>query len=348
MNRRQWLRITVPGTLSCLTGCASSGVRSTGSDGSLKISSSTKSLLSSAGAEGYCVWQSGKVIESRNAGGELGALSLTKAIAALAVTRAVGEGWLSLDRTLTDIIPEWRNDSAKSRVTIRMLVNQSAGFAPSAGPLYRGKIQNKGRVAISLPLVDPPGTRFRYGPACWEILAEVLHRKLSARGRTLEKFIDEVTRRMGMRSKDWREDENGRYYLSTGAEYNIRELGKLGHTLGRLVRGTNDAELNAAIFRDLASPRIANPMFGAGLWWNRNAGKGGATAIDPERHLDGVHDPSFWNRACLSSGAARGWIAAIGSGGKRVYVLPEKDIVIVRLGRALGWNDRALLDGLTL
>lgn len=345
MNRRQWLRLTVTGSLSGVTGCASMG-GGAGGGGTFQISTTTKRRLSSAGAAGYGVWQGGRMIESLNPGAELGALSLTKSIAALAVTCAVADGRLSLDGSLTDIIPEWRNDSAKSLVTIRMLVNQSAGFAPSAGPLYRGKIQDKGKVAVSLPLVDAPGTRFRYGPACWEILAEVLHRKLSADGSTLEKFIDRVTGRIGLRSRDWRKDGKGRYYLSTGAEYGVRELGKLGRTLGRLARGGNDAGLDGGIFRDLASPRGANPMFGAGIWWNRNAPKAGAAAIEPERMLDGVHDPAFWNRACLSARAAAGWLAVIGSGGKRVYVLPEKDIVIARLGRAYGWNDGALLDGL--
>ena len=347
MNRRQWLGLTITGALSGLTGCASLG-SGTGGGSALQLSAATKRRLSSAGASGYGVWQGGRTVESMNPGAGLGALSLTKSIAALAVTRAVAEGWLSLDGSLTDVIPEWRNDAAKSRVSVRMLVNQSAGFAPSPGPLYRGKIQDKGRVAVALPLMDAPGTRFRYGPACWEILAEILHRKLAADGSTLEKFIDRVSGRIGLRSRDWRKDGKGRYYLSTGAEYSVRELGKLGRTLGRLARGTGDAGLDAGIFRDLASPRGANPMFGAGIWWNRNASKAGAAAIEPERLLDGVHDPAFWSRACLSTRAASGWLAAIGSGGKRIYVLPEKDIVIVRLGRAYGWNDSAVLEGLTV
>ncbi len=344
MNRRDWLRLTVTGTLSGMTGCASME-GGTGGSGALQISAAAKRRLSSSGAAGYGVWQRGGSVESWNPGATLGSLSLTKSIAALAVTRAVAEGWLSLDGSLTDIIPEWRNDAAKSRVTVRMLVNQSAGFAPSVGPLYRGKIRDKGHVAVSLPLVDAPGTRFRYGPACWEILAEVLHRKLSANGGTLEKFIDRVTGRIGLRSRDWRRDGKDRYYLSTGAEYSVRELGKLGRTLGHLAKGENDAGLDSGIFRDLASPRGANPMFGAGIWWNRNAAKGGAIPIEPERMLDGVHDPGLWSRACLSPRVDPGWLTVVGSGGKRVYVLPEKDIVIARLGRASGWNDGAFLEG---
>ena len=343
MNRREWLRLAGTSTFAGLSGCAPS---SPGGGGPVVISPGTKQRLGSAGAAGYGVWQNGRTLESDNLGKQLGSLSLTKSIAALAVVRAAGEGWLSTDSPLTDILPEWRSDAAKARITLRMLVNQSAGFAPSPGPLYRGKIHDKGRVAISLPLLDPPGSRFRYGPACWEILGEILHRKLTAQGSTLEKFIDSVAGRIGMRSPDWRKDGLDRYYLSTGAEFSVRELGKLGRTIGRLMRGDNNAGLDAAIFRDLSSPRAANPMFSAGIWWNRNARRGGAVTVEPERVLDGVRDPGFWSRACLSATEDPEWLALVGSGGKRVYVLPEKDLVIARLGRTYGWNDGAFLDSL--
>ena len=41
-------------------------------------------------------------------------------LAALAVVRAMGEGWLELDRPLAGIIPEWKADEGKRRVTVRM------------------------------------------------------------------------------------------------------------------------------------------------------------------------------------------------------------------------------------
>lgn len=351
MDRREWLRFMAGClTVTGLSGCGAIGNISGRNNQSttLKISASTKKQLLSANAAGYGIWQHNQIIDSVNLGREIGSLSLTKSIAALAVTRAVGEGWLTLDTPLTDIIPEWRRDSGKSRVTVRMLVNQTSGFAPSPGPLYRKNLSDKGNTAISLPLIDAPGTRFRYGPASWEIIGEILNRKLTSQGSSLEKFVDRLTNRIGLRSAHWRKDGKEHYYLSTGAEYSVRSLGKLGHAIGSLTRGENHAGLNASIFRDLASPRNANPMFGAGIWWNRNAKRPGAMAVEPERVLDGVRDPSFWSRACLSPRISDGWLALVGSGGKRVYVLPEQDIVIARLGRAYGWNDGAFLTGVNI
>jgi CubicO group peptidase (beta-lactamase class C family) len=84
-------------------------------------------------------------------------------------------------------------------------------------------------------------------------------------------------------------------------------------------------------------------MVAAGLWWNRNAAKGSAFSIEPERNIDAVRPPSFWQRACLGADLDPGWLAMVGSGGKRVYVLPSQELVIARLGRSSGWDDGAFL-----
>lgn len=339
MNRREWLRLSGASLLAGLGGCTSV----TGP--SVTISSRTTRLL--AGSPAYGIWQGRRSLESHNPGSRALSFSITKSFAALAAAKAIDEGWLQADAPLTGILPEWRSDPRKSRITLRMLLNQTSGIAPSPSVLYRGKI-DKGKVALDLPMMDAPGTRFRYGPASWEVLAEVLHRVLQQQGGTLEKFLHRVMRRVGVSSPRWRQDAKGRYYLSTGAEFSIREMGKLGRVLGNLMSEKNDAGINASTFRNLASPRSANPMYSAGIWWNRNASRNGASAVLPEQVLDGVHDPTFWNRACLSTAADPGWLVLVGSGGKRVYVLPSRDLVIVRMSNSRGWNDGVFLGSVSV
>jgi CubicO group peptidase (beta-lactamase class C family) len=89
-------------------------------------------------------------------------------------------------------------------------------------------------------------------------------------------------------------------------------------------------------------------MVAAGIWWNRNAAKPGAFPIEPERHLDAVHPPSFWQLACHGTDVDPGWLAMVGSGGKRVYVLPSRDLVVARLGRSNSWNDGAFLRAISV
>ena len=334
MNRRQWLELTgSAGLAALLSGCASSSRPG-------RINPAAAERL---GGEGYGIWQGGRWISGRNPARRLPSLSITKSLAALAVVRAAGEGWIELDRPLIDVIPEWRSDPGKRLVTVRMLVNQTAGFSSGVAELYRGKIRDKGKVAIALPLIDPPGERFRYGPASDEILAEVLRRYLREHGSTTENLLREVMGRIGISSPDWRKDLTEHYYLSTGAEFSVTDLGRLGQVAAKLANGENTAGLRSDVFRDLASPRTANPMVAAGIWWNRNASKAGAFSIEPERNLNAVRPPSFWQLACLASDIDPNWLAMVGSGGKRVYVLPSRDLVIARLDRSASWNDGGFL-----
>lgn len=334
MNRRRWMTLTAGAGLSALgASCASS-------PGIVKINASAAERF---GRDGFGVWQAGKLLAGRNLEQRMPALSITKAFAALLVVRGVGEGWLELDRPLFDTIPEWRKDPQKRLVTVRMLVNQTAGFPAAVPALYRGLIADKGRTAIALPIMNSPGSQFRYGPASSEILAEVLRRQLHARGSTTEELIRDLMRRMGVSSPTWRQDGGGRFYLSTGAEFSVNDLGRLGHVVARLASGHSTRGLNSSVFQDLCSPRSANPMVAAGLWWNRNAAKSNAFSIEPEREIDVLRAASFWQRACLNTAADPEWLALAGSGGKRVYVLPSQAVVIARLDRARSWNDAAFL-----
>jgi CubicO group peptidase (beta-lactamase class C family) len=334
MKRRQWLnQAGLAGLSAMLPACSSSP----------RLEEINTAAAERLGGEGYGVWKGGRWSGGRRPDGRMPSLSITKSLAALAVVRGTQEGWLQLDRPLDSILPEWRADAEKRRITVRMLVNQSAGFPSGVANLYRGEIQNKGKIAIALPLVDAPGTRFRYGPASSEILAEILRRSLQARGFTTEGFLQDIMRQIGISSPDWRKDLTGHYYLSTGAQFSLKDLGKLGQVIAKLASGTDAAGLQSAVFRDLASPRAANPMVSAGIWWNRNASRKGAFSIEPERNIDDVRPPLFWQLASLATDLNPDWLAIVGSGGKRIYVLPSQDLVIARLDRSTSWNDAEFL-----
>ena len=339
MRRREWLRLAGGAGMAALgAGCGAT-------DDAVRLN---LPAAERQGGDGYGVWHGRHLVAGRNLNLRQESFSITKTLAALAVVRAAGEGWLELDQALGEVIPEWRADPRKSRVTVRMLVDQSAGFPSGEAALYRGRIRDKGRVALALPLVDPPGSCFRYGPASSEILAEVLRRKLRTHGKSTEELLGTVMHHIGMVSPDWRKDEGGQFYLSTGGQFSVAELGRLGQTVARLARGDHAAGLRAEVFQDLAAARPANPMVAAGIWWNRNASQPGARSIEPERHLDQVHPPSFWRLACLGADVDPGWLAMVGSGGKRVYVLPSRELVVARLGHAAGWNDGAFLRALNV
>jgi hypothetical protein len=341
MDRRRFL---------CLLGASCGGCAAPGSPSSADWSSAALDradlLAKGHGAKGWGAWRGGRRVAGWNTGERGPSLSLTKVLAALAATRAAGEGWLGDIETVSSTIHEWRGDPGKMRITILMLLQQTAGLEAGVAALYRNPT-DKGRNAVALRMVDPPGSLFRYGPACWEVLAELLHRKLVARGETLEKFLHRaVMRSIGLSSPDWRSDRKGRFFLSTGAEMSVEDLGRLGRTVGALLRGESSAGFDPAIFARMTRPSGANPMFGGGIWRNSNARKGGAFPVEIEDVLDPPRSSSFWNSACLSRRQPADIVALIGSSGRRVFIWPSENKVVARLGRASSWKDSPFLDAL--
>ncbi|MEI7927717.1 MAG: serine hydrolase [Verrucomicrobiales bacterium] len=339
LTRRDWLKLSTSGLAGSICGC---GV--TFSSSSPRSAPPILSGIAAGfGGKGWGLWEG----RSRIAGSNLNAsgpiLSITKTLAGLAVARAVSSGLLRLDERLADTFPEWKNDAAKSRITPRMLLQQTSGLEAGSSALYHRPLTDKGKVALSLRIVDAPGSQFRYGPSHWEVLAEFLQRKLGSE--SLEHFISRnVMGPIGLHSHKWRADLRGRFFLSTGAELSVEDLGKLGRTLAKLLRCERSDGFDPGIYSDVTKASAANPIFGGGLWKNIRVGSGHAVEI--EDALDPPRSSSFWSGACLSKRHPADLVALIGSSGQRVLIWPGKDQVFARLGRSTKWKDGPLLESL--
>ena len=334
MERRHWIKVSLAGALGGC-GVVPDGPWSAGELDRLEAG------LRRHGARGYGVWENGVLRKSWRTHERGPALSITKALAGLAAARAMGEGWLAPEERVADTIHEWRGDAGKEVVSVAMLLQMTAGLDSGAGALYRSEVADKGAVAVAVPQVDPPGMIFRYGPACWEVLAELMQRKLVARGASLEGFLHRgVMRPFGLSSPEWRSDRKGRFYLSTGAELSVTDLGRLGRSLAALAAGRDAGGIAAIDFRRATQPSRVNPMFGGGVWSNRNAG--GGREVEVEEALDPPKGRDFWGRACFSNRQPRTMIGLVGSAGQRVFVWPDSGRVVARLGGAASWRDDSL------
>lgn len=338
MKRRNWLVLAGGGLIA---GCGSlfgGGPRTW----DRKLLGDADALARAHGGRGWAAWEGGTLRESWRTHHRGPVLSVTKGLVGLACARAVGEGWLSPGEAAVATLPEWRGDTAREQITVRMLLQMTAGLEDGARALYRPGIGDKSRVALELAVVEEPGTRFRYGPACGEVLGEILQRKAAARGESLEGFLYRaVMRPLRLASPNWRADGRGRFFLSTGAELNITEMGRLGRALGELAAGRKVADIEPAAFREVTKPSRANPMFGGGLWSNRRAASG--REIEIEQVLDPPREPDFWRSACLSRQQPASMLALIGSAGQRIYAWPDQGRVIARLGYSGSWRDGPLL-----
>ncbi len=343
--RRDFLRVVGLVGAGVATGCAGvgSGAARRWRGRQIAVMESRAPRL---GGRGWGAWQGGKLVAEWRVDDGGAALSVTKVLAVLAATKAASEGWLSADERVAETIDEWRGSGRKGRITVGMLMQQVSGLESGVIPLYRNRPADKGPVAVALRCVDEPGAVFRYGPSHWEVLGEVLRRKLKAEGKgSLVGFMQRaVMRPVGLNGEGWRSDRMDVPYLSTGAVLTVRGLGRLGETLARLLRGESRRGLDAKRFAEMARVSAANPMFGGGLWRNGNARRPGAVSIEVEKWIDRPMSQGFWRTACLSRRQPPEMVALVGAGGKRVYVWPEERRVFARFGTSTAWRDGAFLD----
>ena len=86
-----------------------------------------------------------------------------------------------------------------------------------------------------------------------------------------------------------------------------------------------------------------NPMFGLGLWMNNAAGNKNAVECDIEKMLEKKWQDQEWRNRCICRQAPPDLVAAVGSEGQRLFVVPSLDLVIVRQGEGERFSDAEFL-----
>jgi len=132
----------------------------------------------------------------------------TKAFWNLAALAAAEDRILDLDAKVADTIPTWRKDPRKSQVTIRQLLDFSAGLAPGFG-LQVNEYGDRDQAALRLPIVAKPGQAFIYGPAALQAFHQVLKQRLGDESPThyLER---RVLRRLELGPQRYLDDRAGK------------------------------------------------------------------------------------------------------------------------------------------
>ena len=281
------------------------------------------------GEHSLLVWEKGRVIYERAA--QQGApppriFSITKSLVSIAVFRDALTGGLSLGQTARGI-------------PLADLLNQTSGLAPAHAEFYTVGLKDKQRVLRGLRR-NGSGGSFVYGPSHWEVLAEEirLHRGTPPE-RWLRRFVPGAGPEVVAR---WRRDDQGAFFFSTGARMDARDLLPAGREVLRGM-GQRSGKWPPEVRSLLSSGTDANRMYALGFWLNRQRSAAGAREIAVESVLNPSHPPDFWRSACLSRSAPEDLLAMIGTNGQRVYAVPSRDLVVVRLGARAGFSDAEFL-----
>lgn len=247
----------------------------------------------------------------------------TKSFAGVLAIAAQADGLLTLDEPVAQTITEWQSDSLRARITIRELLTLTGGVA--AGPQLNPPSYAE---AVATPLSAAPGAKFQYGAAPFQIFGELLKRKLAPRGETVNDYLRKrILDPLGVRTGFWRGAQQGEPQLPSGAYLAPREWAKFGEFVRN--RGLHGGQqlIPAELFDELARGTTVNPAYGLTWWLNADVPAALRAEIRQLQNNFGGMDrvPGL-----------EGMITAAGAFKQRLYIIPSRRMVVVRVGNSVG------------
>lgn len=253
----------------------------------------------------------------------------TKSFAGVLAVAAVADGLLSLDEKVADTIAEFRQDVNKSRITVRHLLQFTSGLeeAPWAltldGLVENQRIADKYRHALTMDAEAEPGVRFRYASVHLMVFGELMRRKLQ--GDPLAYLHKQVFVPIGFRYAGWNRDPSGNPMFPYGAWTTAREWAKFGLLLANSGNWRGQQVLPAHLLAECFQGSSAMPAYGLTFWLNQEIPQQVRDALPRQlrRGKDG---------RVICPQAPGDLVAAAGYRDNRLYLIPSRRLVIVRLG----------------
>jgi CubicO group peptidase (beta-lactamase class C family) len=250
--------------------------------------------------------------------------SLTKSVVSALIGIAVKKGFIeSVDQRVDGILPEYfeeidlpenyyseflpdreRVRTYREQLTIRHLLSMTSGIHTFQKPFMfgYGHVNDIGAAYLQLPFAFRPGEQFQYSSAGAHVLSHIIARTT---GQSTQEFADRyLFDPLDIKSVDWKVGPQGNVLGGTGLHLTLRDLAKIGQLY------LDDGSIGGQqVFPDgwaaesLAEQAIVYPpahiSYGY-LWWRR--------AGDP---------------------ASADYFFASGTGGQFIFLLPERDLMVV-------------------
>jgi CubicO group peptidase (beta-lactamase class C family) len=236
--------------------------------------------------------------------------SVAKSVTSTLIGCAIDDGYIqSIEQPITDFLPEMKHKGFE-KVKIRHLLQMTSGIDFKEGPFhlknstaefyYGIKLRRK---ACSLRLKNEPGEKFEYSSGNTQLLGLILERALKSK--TVTEYLQErIWQPLGMEyDASWSIDREKYGFEKTFCCLNARARDYA--KIGRLYMNKGNWNGTQIISED---------------WVNE------ATKIDTEDGSAWNYQYSWWIASDKGDFYARGML------GQFVYVNPQKELIIVRLG----------------
>ncbi len=268
----------------------------------------------------------------------------TKSFCGVMAACAVHDGLLKLDEKVAETLTEWKEDKRKSQITIRQLLSLCSGIDGGDN----GTVPSYKRAVSMANATAEPGKSFSYGPIPFQCFGELMRRKLEPTRESVEAYLHRrVLDPIGMKVGFWRKDSDGNINLPAGAFLTPREWVKFGE-LVRLGGKWNGTEIvPAGILAECFKPSMAQPAYGM-TWWLLGDGDDSSAEVANGGNLAPKTKRLIEERRKLSFQPPADTVAAMGKGKNRCYVIPSREMVVIRMGDSQGreFSDHDFLEKL--
>jgi CubicO group peptidase (beta-lactamase class C family) len=202
--------------------------------------------------------------------------SVTAAMTSLLTGVALDRGYLEgLDQPLGELLVPWSDhlDQDKAGITIRQLLTMTSGVSRPAGSPeeFFTWMDQMDQVAwvLDLPLLAPPGERYRFDDGAAHLLAAALR---EASGMNLWELASEaLLEPMGIPQVEWAVDPQGVNYGAFGLRMRTRDMVKLGRLVLDEGRWDGHQLVSEDWVRAMITPRVHpypdSPEWGYGYLW---------------------------------------------------------------------------------
>ena len=262
--------------------------------------------------------------------------SMHKAVLALAIGAAVTDGVIpSLDSKASRWLTEWQGD-ARRDVTVEDLLRMHSGIElPRFGTWKATKLllgSDLPGAVLSLGYSRAPGTYFEYNNASSQLLLLLVERA------TGQRYADYLASRLwqplgAAEAALWMDREGGvpRGFCCLFAS--ARDWLRVGLLLAADGKVGERQLITSEWVQAMKTPSSTNPNFGMHLWLGSPPQK--------ERKYNDYSVKAFHSEKFL----AEDIYYIDGFGGQRVYVVPSRDLIVVRTGVSqLDWDDAPLIN----
>lgn len=279
-----------------------------------QLSDTLKSTLAQTESVGFLVLKNDKIVHEQYWDGYSdsslsNSFSMAKSITTMLVQIAIQKEFIkSWDQKVSDFLPDLKG-TYKDKLKIRHLSNMSAGldwnehytnpFDITARTYYGRDVYSI--IMEEVPVSEQPGKEFEYQSGATQLLGMVLEK---ATGKKISKLASNwMWKPMGAKNNaEWRLDDKGGHALSFCCfNSNLRDFARFGKLLVNEGNWNGNQILDSS-FVAMASKAAKVEYYGHSFWLAQQE----------------FESPVYYMRGIL---------------GQYIIVVPERDLVIVRLGR---------------